>query len=260
MKLAYENAQGDVTMAKSIADKMVAQKVDLIFCITTPSCQPAVRATASIPIVFGYVGDPVNDGLVSNYDRPGRNVSGVLPVNPGADQIKLIREVLPTAKNVGTVWNLNDANSRAEVVADRPVFQQLGLNLVEVNVSNANEVVAATQSLVGKVDALYVVGDSAAQPAMLAIIRAAQENRLPLFVEDVGSVQNGALATYSATERDLGKQAGDFIADVLGGQKIGDRAVQKPLKYSLVLNQTAAGRIGLTFPESVLRRADLVIK
>ncbi|MFI5266321.1 MAG: ABC transporter substrate-binding protein, partial [Chloroflexota bacterium] len=152
LKVDFQNSQGDINATKTIADKFVSDKDDLIFCITTPSCLAASKATTTIPVIFGYVTDPVAAGIVKDAQHPGGNVTGVTALNRVTDQLKLMKEIVPNVKNVGTVWNPGESNSRVLVASMKAEGAASGYNIVEATASTSGEVPTAAKSLIGKVD------------------------------------------------------------------------------------------------------------
>ncbi|MBV9119209.1 MAG: ABC transporter substrate-binding protein [Chloroflexi bacterium] len=260
IKIDYQNSQGDVNAAKTIADKFVAANDDLIICITTPSCIAASKATQSIPVVFGYVTDPVAAGIVKDATRAGGNVTGVTSLDSVNDQFKWMHDIDPKATKIGTVWNPGEANSKVLVDSMKKVAPTYGYTIVEATASNSNEVPPAAQSLVGKADAIFITGDNTAQAALPAIVKVGEANKLPVFTSDVHSVDQGAIATYNFFEEDLGKQTGAMAVKILKGAKPGDTPVEKPLQFKLVVNPGAAERMGITIPPDIVSKADRVVK
>ena len=260
LKVDYQNSQGDINAAKTIADKFVSDKDDLIFCITTPSCLAASKSTTTIPIIFGYVTDPVAAGIVKDAQHPGGNITGVTALNRVTDQLKLMKEIMPNVKNVGTVWNPGEANSRVLVASMKQDAAANGYTIVEATASSSGEVPTAAKSLVGKVDAIFITGDNTAQAALPAIIKLGEDNKIPVFTSDYSSVKQGAVATYNFLEDDLGRQTAAMTARVLKGEKPGDIPVEGPKNFKVIVNPGAAAKMGLTIPDSVMKKADVVIQ
>jgi putative tryptophan/tyrosine transport system substrate-binding protein len=255
----FQNAQGDVSTAKTIADKFIADQDNVIFCITSPSCLAAAKDTSSVPIVFGYVTDAVAAGLVTDRQRPGGNVTGA-DVAARADlQLQLLKLVLPNARNVGTVWNPGEPNSKVLVDQMKQVAAQMNMTVVDVNASTSGEVPTAAKTLVGRVDAILITGDNTAQAALPAVIQIGQDNKLPVFTADAQSVVQGAIGTWSFLEEDVGKQAAVMVGRVLAGENPGSIPVESPTSYTIVLNKTAADKMGVTIPPAVLAQAGRVI-
>jgi putative ABC transport system substrate-binding protein len=255
----FQNAQGDVSVAKTIADKFIADQDNVIFCITSPACLAAAKDTQTLPIVFGYVTDPVAAGLVTNRDHPGGNITGA-DVRARADlQMELLKMVLPNAKNVGTVWNPGEPNSKVLVDQMKQVAGQMNMTIVDVNATTSGEVPTAAKTLVGRVDAILITGDNTAQAALPAVIQVGQDNKLPVFTSDAQSVVQGAIGTNSFLEEEVGKQAGVLVGRVLAGENPGNIPVESPSHYVIVLNKSAADKMGVTIPPAVLAQAARVL-
>ena len=132
--------------------------------------------------------------------------------------------------------------------------------LVEATVSNSGEVATAAQSLVGKVDVIYIPTDNTVASASGSVIQVGQDNRLPVFAGDTDTVKQGAIATLSFNYYDIGRQTGQMALRVFEGEKPGDISVELGDKLELIINLSAAEAMGVTISESVFARADEVIE
>jgi putative ABC transport system substrate-binding protein len=196
---------------------------------------------------------------VTDRDHPGGNVTGA-DVAARADlQMQLLKMVLPDAKTVGTVWNPGEPNSQVLIQQMKQVAAQMNMTVEDVNATTSGEVPTAAKTLVGKVDAILITGDNTAQAALPAVIQVGQDNKLPVFTSDAESVAQGAVGTWSFLEEDVGKQAGVMLGRVLAGENPGTIAVQSPSNYVIVLNKSAADKMGVTIPPAVLAQAGRVL-
>jgi putative ABC transport system substrate-binding protein len=239
-------AQNDQTLSKTIAEKFVADRVDLIFTLSTPSMQAAVRAAREpgIPIVFVAVTDPVSAGVLASVDRPsGTHVTGVYNFDPVEAQMELA-----------------ESNSVANVKALKTVTQKFGWALVEATVTGTADVRTAAQSLVGRVDAAYMPTDNTVMAGLEALLRVTRDARLPLVTGDVSSVQRGALGAVGDDPEDKGRQAAALAARVLRGAKAGDIKPEIVRTRLLYLNRTTARAIGVTLPDALVARAAKVFE
>lgn len=242
-----QNAQNDQNNAATIAGNFVAQGVDLIFANATPSAQAALNATKDIPIIFTSVTDPVGAKLVSSMEAPGGNVTGTSDANPDAipSTIKFIAEELG-AKNVGTVYNAGEQNSVVQIDAMREAAKKEGLKLVEASVATSADVKQATESLIGKVDAIYIITDNTVVSALESVVMVANELDIPLFVGELDSVEKGGFAAYGFNYYDIGYQAGEMAAEILlNGTNPGEIPAEYPKQLKLVINKTAAKEMGI---------------
>jgi len=258
-----QNSQGDFNMAKTIGDKFVGDKVDAILAITTPSSQAAVQAVkgTDIPVVFIAVSDAVGAGLITELDQPtGTNVTGVYSADPVEQQMDLIIEVVPNVRSVGLIFNAGENNSVSNVNRAKDYLEQKGLKIVEAPVTGSNEVQAAAQSLVGRVDAVFVPQDNTVISALEGLLKVLVDNRIPLFTGDTESVKRGAVGTIGNDEYDCGRQGATVLARILRGEKAGDVVPEEIRKRTLMINKSAAAGIGLEIPQAVLDRADEVVE
>jgi len=255
----YQNAQGEMSNAQTIAQKFVSDKVDLVHAIATPTAQAAVKVIKTIPIVYSSVTDPVDAGLVKGMGPDGGNVTGVSDAWPIDRQIALYHEMLPAAKNWGTVYNAGDANSVVNIGKTRKAMEGLGLKLVEVTVAGSNEVYTAAQSLAGRVDAIYITSDNTVVSAVGSVAKVANTNRIPLFAGDVDSVPNGAAAALGFNYFQVGYSAGKKAAEVLKGAKPGDIPSGYAENLSLHLSLENAKKQGFTIGDKYVKMAEKVL-
>ncbi|ADL69605.1 ABC transporter substrate-binding protein [Thermoanaerobacterium thermosaccharolyticum] len=255
-----ENAQGDMSTAQTIAKKFVDKNVDLIFSIATPTTQAVKKATSTIPIVFTAVTDPVAAGLVKSFDKPGGNVTGTSDMEPINDQLKLIKDLVPGAKRIGIIYNAGEVNSTVQVKIAKDDAASLGYSIVEATVSNSSEVNQAAQSLVGKVDAIWLPTDNTVASSVAAIIKVANSAKIPVVAAEKGMVEGGSLATLGISYSDLGYQAGSMAIKILKGEKPANIKVETAKNLQLIINQKEADAIGLKIPDSIMKKAQEVIK
>jgi putative ABC transport system substrate-binding protein len=135
-----------------------------------------------------------------------------------------------------------------------------GLKTVEASVASSNEVQAAAQSLMGRVDAVFVPQDNTVISALEALLKVLEDNNIPLFTGDTESVKRGAVATIGNDEYDCGRQGATMLARILRGEKAGEIVPEEIRKRTLMINKTAAEKIGLAIPDSVLKRADEIVE
>lgn len=257
----FQNAQGDMSVAQSIAQKFVNDRVDMILAIATPTAQAAAQATDKIPILITAVTDPKAAGLVKSIEKSGTNVTGTSDLNPVAQQIELVLKFAPKAKRVGIVYNAGETNSLVQVDLAEKATKALKLSLVKASCSNSSGVYEAAQSLVGRVDAIYVPTDNTVVSALESVVKVAESAKLPLIVGEGDSVKRGGLATVGINYYELGKQTGRIALKVIKGANPADMPIEYLLgKAELMINLKAAKAMGVKVPESLLKEADEVIK
>ena len=260
VKIVFQNAQGQPATAAQIARKYVGDKPAVIVAISTPSAQAALAATRTIPIVFGAVSDPVAAKLVDNVEKPGGNVTGVSDRSPIAEQIDLIKEMTPTAKTIGILYNPGEANSVVNVTLFKEVAATKGINVVDGPTTKSSDVQAAARSLVGKADVFYVPTDNTIISALESAISVANAAKIPLHTGDTDSVGRGAIASLGVSYYQGGRQAGEQVIRILKGDKIADIPVIFGKGTDLHVNKKTAAQIGVTIPDAVLKRSQKVFE
>jgi putative tryptophan/tyrosine transport system substrate-binding protein len=254
LKLEYENAQADPTNNLSIAQKLSGESYDLIYAIATPSAQAIVQQEKEDPILFAAVTDPLAAELVDKLDKPSGNVTGASDTNPEAitQLMEYIAANFADVKNVGVV--INEGESNAVIMADyaEQALAKHNIKLVKAPVTNTSEVKQAVDSLVGKVDAIFITLDNTVVSGVDAIIQAANENDIPFFSSDRDTVEKGAFATVGFKYYDHGYEAGQMAVQILkDGKKPSDLAVTAPTKLDLILNLKAAAEQGIEVTDAM---------
>ncbi len=258
----YRTPEGDMTIAASIAQKFVTDEVDLILAIATPTAQACVQAVegTDIKIVFGSVTDPVAAGLVDSWDNPGGSVTGISDWADVTTQIQLVVDIMPDAKKLGVIYNAGEVNSVVQVDELKKVAPDLGITeIVEATAATSADVLAAAQSLVGRVDVIWIPTDNTVVSAFESVVKVSEENMIPLFAADVATVERGAIGTPGIDYYQLGRECGQVAARILRGENPADIPVKKVDMTDLFLNPSAAERMGITIPQSVLDKATNIV-
>lgn len=243
----FQNAQGDGNNNTTIATNLVSSNVDLIFANSTGSAQAALSATQDIPIVFTSVTDAVGAELVESMEKPGGNVTGTIDSHPDAiaNTMKFLKEELGATK-VGMVFNSGEQNSRSQVDSVKELLEDMDMTVVEASVATTADVKQATESLIGKVDSMYIITDNTVVSALESVISVANENKIPVMVGEFDSVKRGGLGAYGFEYFDIGYEAGQMAVKILKGEsKPADIPVQVPQKLKLIMNQKTADTIGV---------------
>ena len=247
-----DNANGQIQLAATIANDLVARNPNVIVAITTPMAQAVVKIARS-PVVFAAVTDPVGAGLVSSLDKGEPNVTGTSDAWPYQAQLKLIREILPEAHRLGVLFNPGDAASQYGMQQIGRYAPELGFTLIEGGVNSTTDVLPVARGMVGRVDALLMSSDNTVLPGIGGALQVARQNRLPLFGGDSGTVQKGSLGTVSVGYLALGHKTGKLVIRVLHGERnIPTVVVRDEEAY---LNAQAAELMGVKIPDNVLGRA-----
>lgn len=245
----FQNAQGEQANCVTIAQKFVNDNCDLIFAIATPAAQAAANLTKTIPIVASSVTDPESAKLVKSNGMPGTNVTAASDLTPCAAQIGLIRELLPTAERVGIMYCSSEQNSMFQAELAKAKCRDIGLEIVEATVSNSNEIQQVTQSLVGKVDAIYIPTDNMLASGMATVAQVANDNGILTVVGEEGMLKSGGGATYGIDYYELGKQAAAMAAEILlNGKNPANMPVQYLEKCTFSYNENTFKALGMDLP------------
>jgi putative ABC transport system substrate-binding protein len=257
-----QNANGEQGTAVTIAQKFAQDDLDLVLAIATPAAQASAQAITDIPVLFTAVTDPVEAGIVADWDAPGANITGVSDLNPVKEQLQLMMDIVPDAKTVGVVYSSGEVNSAVQVEIAQAEAKSLGFEIKETTISNPSELAQAVNSL-GDVDAIWVPGDNGVTSAIEVVVQYSEANQIPLFAADAGQVEGGAIATYGLDYYQLGYQTGEMAVKVLTeGADVSIMAVQMPEAETppLTINLGAAERMGVTIPQELIDSADNIIE
>lgn len=259
LKISYESAQGNPTTASQIARKFIGEEPDVVVAIATPSAQTMAAASKTVPIVFSAVTDPVGAKLVSNLEKPGKNITGTTDMLPIDEHLKLVKQIVPTATRLGTIYNPGEANSVTLVEMVKSAGDAHGLAVTAVAANKTSEVLSAAKSLVGKVDVIYLVTDNTVISAVEAVIKVGEQNKLPVIAADTDTVTRGAIAALGFDYYDVGRQTGELVVQIFSGVAPGDLAVKGISKLDLHLNPGAAQRMGVELSPTLLESAQKII-
>ncbi len=255
-----QNAQGDQATALSIASKFSSSQHDLILAIATPSAQSVIQGIRDTPVLFTAVTDPVSAQLVKSAEAPGGNVTGTTDMNPIAEQLELVTSLVPEAKTVGIVYSAGEVNSEVQVDIVKEKAKELGLEIKEATVTNSSEVAQAARTL-SDVDAFYVPTDNTVVSSLSVLLQVAHEEKIPVIAAETNSVRNGAIATYGIDYEKLGRQTGEMAIRILTqGADPATMPVEAQSEYALIINRTAAEKMGVTIPQTLLDTADEVVE
>jgi putative ABC transport system substrate-binding protein len=256
-------ADGRYERLPALAAELVKLKVDVIVAWTTTAALVAQQSTASIPVVFTSVSDPVRTGLVASLARPGGNVTGYTDITAELVQKRLamLKELVPQVTRVGVLRNPD--NPGADIASNEleTAARQLGLDLYGADMRDAGGIEPAFAALTkAKVGSVIVVADSLLSQHSGVIARLATSRRLPLMGWSITWPKAGALLSYGAGSMDVERRAAAYVAKILRGAKPADLPVEQSTKFELVINLKTAKMLRLTIPQSILVRADEVIQ
>jgi putative tryptophan/tyrosine transport system substrate-binding protein len=261
--IEYRHAEGKYDRLPSLAAELVRLNVDIIVTASTQAAQAGQQATRSIPIVMTVVSDPVESGLVGSLARPGGNVTGLSLMHPelSGKRLELLKEVVPKLSRVAVLSNLSNPIIPPLLRETEAAARAVGVQLQVVEVRGPIELDSAFGAMTrDRAGALVVLPDGTFQNERRRIAALAAKGRLPTMYAWREAVDDGGLMAYGASVPDILRRAATYVDKILKGTKPADLPVEQPLKFELVINLKTAKQIGLTVPQSVLYRADKVIR
>ena len=259
--IEYRSADGRAERFPALASELVRMNVDLIVTRGTPATSAAKRATATIPVVMATMGDPRTN--VASYARPGGNVTGVTTFSTEltSKRVELLKEIVPNLSRVALLHNMGNPAAPPEWEQVKAAARALGLRADLLDVRSERDLgrafdVAARQ----RDDALIVGLDGFTQMHRNRIVDWAARNRVPVAYPSREFVQAGGLFAYAVNYPELYFRFASFADKIFKGAKPGDLPVEQPTRLELVVNARAASALGLAIPQSILLRADEVIR
>lgn len=257
-------AGGKRDQLPELAAELVRRKVDLIFASTTPAALAAKHATTAIPIVIGFVGDPVGSGVVASLARPGGNVTGwthLAGLKLAGKRLELMKETIPGVSRIGVLWNPTNPGNAPFVKELEAAARILKVKLHPAGVQDPKELESAFAALARqRVEALVVVADWMVLSQQDRIIALAARSRLPAMYPSTDLVEAGGLMAYGVNLPEMFRRGASYVDRILKGAKPSDLPIEQPTKFELAINLKTAKALGLTIPASVLARTDKVIE
>ena len=265
IRIEFRTAQGRADRLPSLAEELVQLRADVIVVGNTASAQAVKRATSTIPIVIA-TSDPIASGLVTNLAHPGENVTGVstMTTELSAKRLQLLKETMPRLSRVGVLWNpANPLSSfQARVIEDvKTAAASMSIELKIVSVGTPEKFNAAfTDVSRAHVQAVYLVENPLFYGHRKALAALALQARLPTIYGTRAFADDGGLMSYGADYADQARRAAAYVDKILKGAKPGDLPIEQATKLEFVINLKTAKALGLIIPQSVLARADEVIR
>lgn len=260
----YRYFEGHAERLPILCAELIALKPDLLIGSTPQPTIALKSATATIPIVFVSVTDPIGLGLVQSLSHPGGNITGLTDLVPGdfiAKRVQMLRELIPSASKIAILINPENPIHKLRLVDELPrAAQTVGVALVIVEATMAEQLDSAFASAAAQqADAILILGDPLSFQQGGRLVALAAKYHLPASYLFRQSTPDG-LIIYGPDIADLFRRAGGYIDKILKGTKASDLPVEQPTKFELVINMKTAKALGLTVPPTLLARADEVIE
>ncbi|RMC42538.1 ABC transporter substrate-binding protein [Lactobacillus sp. ESL0233] len=251
LKIDYQNAQNSQDNLKSMSEKLINEKSDLILGIATPAAQSIANATEDIPTVVTAVTDLKAAKLVNSNSKPGRNVTGTPDMVSIDKQIELLLSIVPKAKTIGVMYNAGESNSKIQADLAIAALKKAGVKVLVKTANTTNDVQQVTETLANKVQGIYVPTDNTFASAASIIGKVVKEKKIPLVAGSTDQIKQGGLASIGIDYEELGKQTGKMAAKILDGKaKPSDMPVEKANQLNLVVNKEMAKALGIN-PKSI---------
>ena len=260
----YRYAEGIEDRLPGLVAELVGLKVDVIVVPPVVAIRAAKQATKTIPIVMVTTADPVAIGLIESLARPGGNITGLtrLTAELSGKRLELLKEAVMGLSRVGVLWDADGAGSANSFKEYDAAARALKIALQSLEVRGPNpDLDGAFQAAAKRhVSALIAIRGSLLNRYPKRIADLAIKHRLPSMFEGSADVEAGGLMSYSASDAESFRRAAIYVDKILKGAKPAALPVEQPTKFEFVINLKTAKQIGLTIPQSVLYRADKVIK
>lgn len=257
VEIEEKNSQGDALMTNTIGSQFVDAKKDLIFAVSTLSAQGAKANTSEIPIIFSAVTDAVEGKLVESNEKPNGNLSGTSDRVPIEKQLELLKKIDPNIKKIGIIYNTSEINSSVQLDLATEIGKGMGLEVKGIGITVINDLPQASDSILQKADAIYVITDNLVASGVNIVAEKAIEKGKIVFGAERAHVEGGALITDGISYYKLGQQSADMARRVLvDGEDIGTIPVETLDETELVINMDTLNRLGITLPEEILNSAD----
>ncbi|MGA2892148.1 MAG: ABC transporter substrate-binding protein [Xanthobacteraceae bacterium] len=264
LTIEYRWANNDVGRLPKLAADLVQHRVGAIVTLTSGAATLAAKnATSTIPIVFGYGGDPVEAGLVESINRPGGNVTGVTSLSGelGGKQLGFLHELLPNARRFAVLLNPKNPATESLATDAQTAASATGRDLEVLKATTSGEIDAAFDRIVAdKVHGLLITTDTLFADRRVQLITLAARYAVPTIFPFRENVEAGGLMSYGPNLAERDRQVGVYVGRILSGEKPADLPVMRATKFEFLINKQTAKILGLTVPNTLLALADEVIE
>jgi putative ABC transport system substrate-binding protein len=264
IEIEFRYAEGNLDRMPELVAELVRLKVAAIVSGTEQGTRAAQQATQSTPIILTASGDPVASGFAASLARPGGNITGTTSATSSETtrkRVELLKEAVPKLSYLAALWNPGNLGQRQVIKETDEAAKALHLKFKSVELERPadldNAFVVITNE---RPDGLIVLRSPIVAVSGKRITEFAEKNRLPAIYGDSQLVQDGGLMSYAPDLLDLDRRAAVYVDKILKGAKPADLPIEGPKKFEVVINLKTAQQIGLSVPETMLKRADKIIK
>jgi putative ABC transport system substrate-binding protein len=263
ISISYHDAQGDAAKLDAMMRQLVESKIDVLVVPCTPEAVAAKKVTSTVPIAVAATGDAVKSGLIESWARPGRNITGVSANlhELSAKRVEILKEIVPGITKAGVVWNPVRGDNADEVVAMQERARKLGIELLSQQVRDREEIGVALDVMVkDRIGGLNETGDPFIYTYAPEFVAFAARHRLPAIYDNRYFVDHRGLMSYGPDLPTLHRRAADFVDKILKGAKPAEPPFEQPSKFEMIINVKTAKALGISIPQTLLVRADEVIR
>lgn len=252
VEIDYKNAQGDVGTLNTICQEMANSDNDIVVTVATPASQAYASQESDIPLIFISVTDPVGAGILSSMEKPDRNATGSSNLVPVDKIFELAKKLTPDVKDFGILYNTGEANAVSTVELAKKYLDDNNYTYSEATVTNTSEVQQAAEALAEKSQAIFVPIDSSVQSAMAQVTSIATDAKIPVYGSSPVMVQDGALATVSVDDTQVGALSADMAVKYFEGTPISEIPAQTVSDFAAVVNSKTAAALNVEIPADLL--------
>lgn len=259
----WRSAEGDYSRIPKLAAELVQNKMEVIVVDSTATAQAAKRATSTIPIVMAVAGDPIGSGLVDSLARPGGNVTGLstMTLDLAAKRLQLLKELTPKLNRIAVLWNPAMPWHVTAIADLKAAAPSLSVDLSFVDVRTPEDFGGAFQAASqGRAQAVLILGSPPLWTHRKALLTLASNARLPVMYGARAFADEGGLMSYGPNFRAMYHRSAAYVDRILKGVKPSELPIEQPSKFELVVNLKTAKALGIAIPDSILVRADDVIR
>lgn len=260
VQIEHQSAQGVFQNAIAIAKKFKTD-VDIIVAIATPSAQAAANEIKDKPVVFSAVTDPISAGLIPKFGKNPGNVVGISDMVPVETHVNLIKTIFPDAKNLAVLYNPGEANSVFIAQETKKYGSQVGLNVIEITGTSANELVTALHANANRIDVAYLSTDNLVASSAEILGQVFEKLGIPVVAGDVDIARKTAVLGFGFDYYRAGVETGQIVLDIINGKspsEIESRIVSADA-LTFYINLDRAEKLKITIPKEFLEIADEVV-
>ena len=259
--LEYRITGGDAVQIANATTELVRLNVDILYCWSAPALRAAYAATRTIPIVaMDFTTDPVAAGYAESYSHPGRNVTGVFLDAPefAAKWLELLKTIVPGLSRVAVLWD--PVPGQVHLRAVQGAARSLGVDVQILEVHKPEDIEKAFAAFRDRTQAAILLPSPMMYANNANNAAVAMKHRVPAIALWREFTEAGGTASYGPYQPAYVERSAALVASILGGSKPGDLPIERPTKFEFIVNLKTIKALGLTIPESILLRADEVIR